>query len=475
MPETPKAEIGVFGGSGFYELLDNPREHKVNTPFGAPSSPVMVGEIGGTLGRLPAATRQGPLAAAAHDQLPGEPVGDEGAGRLADHRSERLRFASARGRAGSLRHLRPVRRSHVGSQGHVLRRPDHDARLLGRSRTARRCVRSRSDQAAALGITAHSTGTVVVIQGPRFSTRSESKWFASQGWEVINMTQYPECYLARELEICYVQHLAHHRPRRGRRGRRAGLQRRGHSRVQREQQQGEGPHLRDDSGSADEARLRVLARARGRRVLGRSERAARRVRRAALVIWRRSVRRTVIPSRQGLRHPDRSQRELDHHLRARFAVAGRRLLPVDSRGEPCAQTALRAPRGGHRRSCSSRRSSCTSSRTRSSRVRRREGREDHALHLRWRRGAGRGADVARQGVPDGGRGPGDEHAHSRSSRFVGYFVARSQRARAGGCGRRCSTSRSSTSSWASSTCCPASRWTAVGSCGRFCGGSPATS
>jgi 5'-methylthioadenosine phosphorylase len=54
-----------------------------------------------------------------------------------------------------------------------------------------------------LGITVHDGGTVVVIQGPRFSTRSESRWFASQGWEVINMTQYPECYLARELEICY--------------------------------------------------------------------------------------------------------------------------------------------------------------------------------------------------------------------------------------------------------------------------------
>jgi 5'-methylthioadenosine phosphorylase len=42
-----------------------------------------------------------------------------------------------------------------------------------------------------------------VIQGPRFSTRAESRWFASQGWEVINMTQYPESYLARELEVCY--------------------------------------------------------------------------------------------------------------------------------------------------------------------------------------------------------------------------------------------------------------------------------
>ncbi len=55
-----------------------------------------------------------------------------------------------------------------------------------------------------LGVETHDRGTVVVIQGPRFSTRSESKWFQGQGWEVINMTQYPEAYLARELEMCYV-------------------------------------------------------------------------------------------------------------------------------------------------------------------------------------------------------------------------------------------------------------------------------
>jgi len=55
-----------------------------------------------------------------------------------------------------------------------------------------------------LGITVHETGTVVVIQGPRFSTRAESQWFTRMGWEVINMTQYPEAILARELEICYL-------------------------------------------------------------------------------------------------------------------------------------------------------------------------------------------------------------------------------------------------------------------------------
>jgi 5'-methylthioadenosine phosphorylase len=45
---------------------------------------------------------------------------------------------------------------------------------------------------------------VVVVQGPRFSTRAESRWFQSEGWEAINMTAYPECQLARELELCYA-------------------------------------------------------------------------------------------------------------------------------------------------------------------------------------------------------------------------------------------------------------------------------
>jgi 5'-methylthioadenosine phosphorylase len=54
------------------------------------------------------------------------------------------------------------------------------------------------------GIDIRDGGTVVVIQGPRFSTRAESKWFSAMGWEVINMTAYPEGWLARELELCYA-------------------------------------------------------------------------------------------------------------------------------------------------------------------------------------------------------------------------------------------------------------------------------
>src|SRR6266705_569613 len=59
-------------------------------------------------------------------------------------------------------------------------------------------------QAQGLGITAHDGGTMVVVQGPRFSTRAESRWYQEAGWKVINMTGYPEALLARELEICYV-------------------------------------------------------------------------------------------------------------------------------------------------------------------------------------------------------------------------------------------------------------------------------
>jgi 5'-methylthioadenosine phosphorylase len=57
--------------------------------------------------------------------------------------------------------------------------------------------------ASADGLPLHGTGTVVVVEGPRFSTRAESRWFRSAGWDLVNMTQYPEAALARELGICY--------------------------------------------------------------------------------------------------------------------------------------------------------------------------------------------------------------------------------------------------------------------------------
>jgi 5'-methylthioadenosine phosphorylase len=55
-----------------------------------------------------------------------------------------------------------------------------------------------------LGIRVHKNGTIVVVNGPRFSTKAESRWYTQMGWQVIGMTQYPECFLARELQLPYV-------------------------------------------------------------------------------------------------------------------------------------------------------------------------------------------------------------------------------------------------------------------------------
>jgi hypothetical protein len=55
-----------------------------------------------------------------------------------------------------------------------------------------------------VGVPVHDRGTVVVVQGPRFSTRAESRWYRAQGWDVVGMTQYPEAYLARELGMHYT-------------------------------------------------------------------------------------------------------------------------------------------------------------------------------------------------------------------------------------------------------------------------------
>jgi 5'-methylthioadenosine phosphorylase len=203
MSEHPKAEIGVFGGSGFYELLDNPREYKVNTPFGAPSSALMVGDVGGrAVAFLPRHGKDHSLPPhvinyranlwAMKELGVGQIIGPNACGSLQPeiepgHFVICDQFVDRTSGRKDTFYDGPIT-THVSSADPY-------------------CPVMREvaiDGAVGAGITAHPTGTVVVIQGPRFSTRSESKWFAAQGWEVINMTQYPEAYLARELEICYV-------------------------------------------------------------------------------------------------------------------------------------------------------------------------------------------------------------------------------------------------------------------------------
>lgn len=60
------------------------------------------------------------------------------------------------------------------------------------------------DATGKAGLPVVPRGTVAVIQGPRFSTIAESRWLTGNGWDIVNMTQYPECYFARELGLCYA-------------------------------------------------------------------------------------------------------------------------------------------------------------------------------------------------------------------------------------------------------------------------------
>jgi len=195
--------IGVFGGSGFQSLLEDVRRVAVVTPYGEPSDEVAIGSVEGReVAFLPRHGR-------GHRIPPHRINYRANLWAMKQLGVDRILAPTA---AGSLqRRVKPgdfvvcdqfVDRTHG--------RPDtffDGPRVAHVSTADPYCPELRQlaiASARGLGVTVHQTGTVVVIQGPRFSTRAESKWFASMGWEVINMTQYPEVALARELEICFV-------------------------------------------------------------------------------------------------------------------------------------------------------------------------------------------------------------------------------------------------------------------------------
>jgi 5'-methylthioadenosine phosphorylase len=194
--------IGVFGGSGFYEFLDDVEELRVDTPFGAPSAAIRVGEIGGT--KVAFMPRHGDK-----HQFPPHRVNFRA--NVWAMREAGVRRIVGPCACGSLQpDLHPG--TFVVADQFVDRtsaRADtfYDDRTVHVSAAEPYCADLRQvliEQAAALGIEVRPSGTVVVIQGPRFSTRAESRWFSSMGWSVVNMTQYPEAWLARELELCYA-------------------------------------------------------------------------------------------------------------------------------------------------------------------------------------------------------------------------------------------------------------------------------
>jgi 5'-methylthioadenosine phosphorylase len=196
------ASIAVVGGSGFYEFLQDAEEVKLDTPFGVPSDPVTVGEVAGR--RVAFLPRHG------RDH------------RFPPHKIPYLANMWALRSLGVRRVLAPTA---VGSLTSSYRPgtlviPDQ---LVDRTTTREQtyfdegachvpfadpyCPSLRSVAIATAdqdGWAPADSGTLVVIEGPRFSTRAESLWFAAQGWTLVGMTGHPEAVLARELALCYV-------------------------------------------------------------------------------------------------------------------------------------------------------------------------------------------------------------------------------------------------------------------------------
>ncbi len=195
--------IGIYGGTGFYELLDDARAENIETPYGPTSDPVMIGSVDGkAVAFLP---RHGK-----GHRLPPHAIPY----RANAWAMKELGVTDVIGlcAAGALvPEYRPgdfvvpdqlVDRT-WGRESSFIESPDvhHMAFADPYSEPHRGMAITACREA---GATVHEAGTTVVIQGPRFSTRAESRWFAESGFHLINMTQMPEVPLTRELETEYV-------------------------------------------------------------------------------------------------------------------------------------------------------------------------------------------------------------------------------------------------------------------------------
>lgn len=195
--------IGIIGGSGFYSLLDQVEERKIETPYGDPSDSLFIADLGDRkVAFLPRHGRS--------HTIPPHKVNYRA--NIWALKRVGVRYLISPGAAGSLQpQIHPgdfvvcdqfVDRTrgrmdtfYEGPEVYHISPADTYCPYL--RELAIEVIKEQD-------IHIHEKGTVVVINGPRFSTKAESKWFAAQGWEVISMTQYPEAYLALEQQMAVV-------------------------------------------------------------------------------------------------------------------------------------------------------------------------------------------------------------------------------------------------------------------------------
>lgn len=190
--------IGVIGGSGFYTFFGGDAHSVVvETPYGAPSAPITVGRVGvHEVAFLPRHGRS-------HEFSPHTVPYRANMWAL---RALGVRRVFGPCAVGSLTGELPTGTVVVPDQlvDRTRGREDtyFDSGGIHVEFADPYCPTLRAAAASAPGVV--DGGTMVVIQGPRFSTRAESQWFARQGFTLVNMTGYPEAVLARELEMCYA-------------------------------------------------------------------------------------------------------------------------------------------------------------------------------------------------------------------------------------------------------------------------------
>jgi 5'-methylthioadenosine phosphorylase len=194
------ADIGVIGGSGLYALLDGATERVVSTPYGAPSDPITIAEVRGR--RVAFLPRHGRDHRFPPHRIPYR-------ANLWALRSLGVRQILAPCAVGGLR-------PELGPGTFVV--PDqlidrtsgreltfYDTGAVHVSFADPYCPVGRAAVLqAARQLHPVDGGAMVVIEGPRFSTRAESRWYAAMGGAVVNMTGHPEAVLARELALCYT-------------------------------------------------------------------------------------------------------------------------------------------------------------------------------------------------------------------------------------------------------------------------------